>query len=405
MNSDKTAHVIQSIINLALSGKDEPTLLGDVCHLLRDAGLPLLRFNISQPILHPVIGGNLFVWDRYSGQAKKESWDRNVNAANTSYTKSPFALLLNSGDKSFKCSLGNALDCRDFPMLENFRSTGATDYIALRTELGDNFNYGTSRFILTSWLTNTPLGFSQSNLDMIHRILPTLALVMKGFSAYRIGTAIIETYLGEEATKRIMAGAIERGAGESIRAVLWSADLQGFTRLSDTISRDELLNLLDDYFEKMVGIIHQFGGQILKFTGDGLLAIFKHRSDAENTCAALHAAQHLRNEISNIIQMRKSEGKPHTNLYLGLHLGDVYYGNVGSKDRLDFTVTGPAVNEVSRMEGMCRTLGRDIVISEAFAKHSDQENAELVELGEHQLRGVKEPQELFTLKGLNTLKC
>ena len=221
--------------------------------------------------------------------------------------------------------------------------------------------------------------------------------MVKAASAQRIAGSVIETYLGQDAGGRVLGGTIERGAGETIRAALWSSDLQGFTKISDSIARDELLGLLHDYFDCIVGCVHDHGGQVLKFMGDGLLAIFNFEDDAASCCAALTAADQLRHRIDALSARRRDEALPVTRLYLGLHLGDVLYGNIGAPNRLDFTVIGPAVNEVSRIEAMCRALDQDLVISAAFAAALERDDQRIASLGRYVLRGVRRPQELFTL--------
>lgn len=184
-----------------------------------------------------------------------------------------------------------------------------------------------------------------------------------------------------------------------------ATDLQGFTRISDEIPRDQLLEMVNDYFGCVVESVHKYGGNVLKFLGDGVLAIFNHKTDSSSTCAAIHAAEHLRRQITELTLSRRSKGLPATGLYLGLHLGEVHYGNVGSEDRLDFTVTGPAVNEVFRIEGMCRSLERDVVISEEFAAAVGLESVKLSPLGKHSLKGVSAPQNLYSLDSFGNLLC
>jgi len=291
------------------------------------------------------------------------------------------------------------------PLLEELKNQGATDYFACRTELGTGLILGPSRFILTSWVTDQPGGFREDHIELIQSVVGVLALVLKTSSNQKIGQNVVETYLGRNASDAILSGMINRGAGHSIRSALWSSDLQGFTRISDEIPRDQLLEMVNDYFGCVVESVHKYGGNILKFLGDGVLAIFNHKTDSSSTCAAIHAAEHLRRQITELTLSRRSKDLPATGLYLGLHLGEVHYGNVGSEDRLDFTVTGPAVNEVFRIEGMCRSLERDVVISEEFAAAVGLESVKLSPLGKHSLKGVSAPQNLYSLDSFGNLLC
>jgi adenylate cyclase len=212
-----------------------------------------------------------------------------------------------------------------------------------------------------------------------------------------VAKSLIETYLGKDPGERILSGTIERGSGETIRAALWSCDLQGFTKLADTMPRDRLLALMHDYFECMVTTIDEHEGHVLKFIGDGILAIFNMGDDGKSCYAALEAADRVMGRVAEITARRHAHGLPVTRFYIGLHLGDVLYGNIGAPNRLDFTVVGPAVNEVSRMEAMCRALDQDLIVSSAFAEVAKGSCDRLVSLGRYALRGVRKPQELFTL--------
>jgi adenylate cyclase len=211
---------------------------------------------------------------------------------------------------------------------------------------------------------------------------------------------VLETYLGRDAGHRVLAGEIERGSAEAIRAVIWFSDLRGFTKLADSLPRDVLIAALDDYLEAMAAPVHANDGQILKFMGDGLLATFDltGRDDAAVCQDALAAAVQLRAAVPALNEARKAAGKPIMEFGLALHLGDVFYGNIGASDRLDFTVIGPAVNEASRIQALCRSLDRNILISSTFQETADSKRG-LESLGFHALRGVQEPRELFGLAG------
>ncbi len=397
MRVEETGPLIQWIVSKGLEGMPETRLLEGLCEHLTAAGLPLLRVNISQPTLHPVIGGHLFIWQRDTGAAVQEDWQRNVAEAGEDYSRTPFEYMMTSGIQRLRCHLVTGERCDEFPMLERFHGAGGTDYIALQTDFGDTHSLGPARHILTSWLTDAPEGFDEAHLEAIERLVPALALAVKGTSTYRIASSVIETYLGRDAGRRVLSGTIERGAGETIRAALWYSDLEGFTKLSDTMPRDRLLGLLNDYFECIVTTVHEHQGEVLKFIGDGLLAMFNLSNDDTSCRAALEAADHVSGKVAELSARRRADGLPVTRYSLALHLGDVLYGNIGARDRLDFTVVGPAVNEASRIEAMCRALDQELVISSAFAQAATGSSDRLVSLGRYMLRGVRKPQELFTL--------
>jgi adenylate cyclase len=193
----------------------------------------------------------------------------------------------------------------------------------------------------------------------------------------------------------VLSGRIVRGIAERIDAVVWFSDLRGFTRITDT-APEQVIPLLNDYSDAIVSAIHEHGGDVLKLIGDGTLAIFTADNRANACGAALSAAIAARTGIVELNRQRVADGKPITDMYLGLHVGEVFYGNVGSRERLDFTVVGPAVNEASRIAAMCRSVEQTVLMSSAFADVDDMRRR-LVSVGRYALRGVARPQELFTL--------
>ena len=245
--------------------------------------------------------------------------------------------------------------------------------------------------------TDGPDGFDETHITIMERSLPFLALAIRDVSVGRIAETLVETYLGRDAGRRVLGGYIERGVTERMSAVLWFSDLQGFTRITDTVPPEHVIPLLNDYADAIVSSIHDHGGQVLKFMGDGIMAIFSGAEDGELCNRSLDAAEEARRRVAALNKRRKAEGLPWTRFYLGLNVGEVFYGNVGSEDRLDFTVIGPAVNEVSRIAAMCRSLDQEILLSSAFATSAEACAARLVSVGRFALRGVGQPQHLFTL--------
>jgi adenylate cyclase len=225
--------------------------------------------------------------------------------------------------------------------------------------------------------------------------VPSLALAIKSVSLARMTRTLMETYLGRDAGQRVLSGRIVRGTAERIDAVVWFSDLRGFTSITDT-APEQVIPLLNDYSDVIVSAIHEHGGDVLKLIGDGTLAIFTAENRIHACNAALSAAIAARRGVSELKEKRMAEDRPVTDMYLGLHVGKVFYGNVGSRERLDFTVLGPAVNEASRIAAMCRSVDQPILMSAAFANVGDIKRR-LVSVGRYALRGVSHPQELFTL--------
>jgi adenylate cyclase len=252
--------------------------------------------------------------------------------------------------------------------------------------------------VYSSWSTSKPEGFSADHIALLKGLVPSLALALKTTSLAEIAHTLVATYLGHDAGQRVMEGSIARGVADRIEAALWFSDLRGYTRLAETISPDEVIPLLNDYAEAIISAIYAEGGDVLKLIGDGTLAIFAGK-DTEASCrSALAAAVRARQKIHELNASRTSEGLATTQMYLGLHRGEVFFGNIGSRERLDFTVVGPAVNETSRIAGMCRSVDQPMLVSSSFAEALGSNRRRLVSVGRYALRGVGRPQELFTLE-------
>jgi adenylate cyclase len=219
---------------------------------------------------------------------------------------------------------------------------------------------------------------------------PLAALASRGAMA-----ALLEAYLGKRSAARVQAGALRRGTGETILAALLFADLRGFTAMSETTEPAEMIAALDAWFDRLAGAVHAFGGEVLKFIGDGVLAIFPVTDTRREACeAALRAIAAARAGMAHLDKQREGQGLPLLPFGVALHLGEILWGNIGAADRLDFTAIGPAVNLVSRLEGLCRPLGHSVLISGAVAAEA---TTPLVSLGQHELRGIATPCEVFTL--------
>jgi adenylate cyclase len=251
--------------------------------------------------------------------------------------------------------------------------------------------------IFSSFTTDRPSGFEDAELEIIDRIVPCLASAILGISLGRIADTLVETYLGRDAGRRVLRGSIERGVAGRIQAVLWFSDLKGFTRLVDTVSPELVIPMLNDYADAIASSIHDHGGQVLKLVGDGVLATFALEESPQACGGTLDCVTQALRRIEAVNDARTAKGLPTTGCYIALHVGDVFYGNIGSTDRLDFTVIGPAVNEASRIETLCRKLGHNLLISDAFAAAASSCAHRLVPVGRHVLRGVRELQMLYTI--------
>ncbi len=405
MDLKSTLEIAEWIVAEGLSGASENNLVRGFCERLVAGGVPLKRGFVGQRTLHPIYSGNTFEWNRGESEVKQQGWDRTqveTSKASEAWEKSPFHHMATTKTQKLRQRLEATNVRSEFPVLDELREGGTTDYLALLTPFGhlDGLDPESTEpgAIVSSWTTDRPGGFSADDIVLVEQLLPVFALAFKGASTNRMAYDVVGTYLGRDAGQRVLSGEIQRGSAGTIRAVLWYCDLQGFTRIADRAPQDQLITMLNEYFECMVEPVQQRGGEVLKFLGDGLLAIFKLDDERADVCpSALDAAEEALARMASLNAERRAAGLPVADMYLALHLGNVMYGNIGARDRLDFTVIGPAVNEASRIEAMCASLDQDVVISSAFAAAAGQCRSRLVSLGRYALRGVRKTQELYTL--------
>ena len=387
------------VAEAGLAGASETELVDGFCRRLVEYGVPLTRVVALIDTLHPVLEARTFHWHRRKNETTASEYARSLARENEDkWLKSPFHYLMESGGKSLRCRFIDG-DCPSdrFPVMGELRDEGITDYLAVSTLFGKSMTIGMMDSLVSSWSTDGPDGFDETHITIMERSLPFLALAIRDVSVGRIAETLVETYLGRDAGRRVLGGYIERGVTERMSAVLWFSDLQGFTRITDTVDPEQVIPLLNDYADAIVSSIHDHQGQVMKFMGDGIMAIFSGAEDGVLCNRSLDAAEEARRRVAALNKRRKAEGLPWTRFYLGLNVGEVFYGNIGSEDRLDFTVIGPAVNEVARIAAMCRSLDQDVLLSSAFAGSAETCAARLVSVGRYALRGVGRPQELFTL--------
>lgn len=389
------------IIAQGLAGADFDSFLETVCLRLVDAGLPLLRFNVSMRMHHPSVGAFAHRWKRETGMIREE-YIRDPSVV-TGWDQSPLKALIESDQGEMRCRLRPSDRPFAFPMFEDLAAMGATDYFAQRLNFDDHVmtaqviaatvNMG----VLASWTSDAPEGFSDRDLEDLRALLPSLGLALKSGSNYRTAQDLLGVYLGSDAARRVMSGDILRGSLDKIRATMLYFDLRGFTRLSETLAAEALIEMLNDYFGGVVEIVHAHRGNVLKFMGDGLLAVFTERGQGQSRLDAIDAVADIREEFAAINARRTDAGLPVTDFSAALHGGEVLYGNIGGPERLDFTVIGPAVNAAARIQGMCSGLDQQILISSVVAEPALDMRPALVSVGVYRLRGVSDRIELFTL--------
>lgn len=383
------------ITEAGLSGLGESAILTGLCERLLALGVPLARANVVIDTLHPVYQGRAFTWKREKMETMLSEFGRS-DEGEERWERSPFYRLELSGEQLFRRRL-TAATISEFPIFADLKTEAISDYIAMANRFAAEGVVGEMDCVYSSWATDLPQGFDETMVGDLERLMPSVALAMKSASLARIAGTLVETYLGRDAGRKVLAGSIRRGVADRIEAVLWFSDLRNYTRISDSAEPEQIIPLLNDYADAILSAIHDCGGDVLKLMGDGTLAIFT-ADDRANAChAALAAAETARAAVALVNQRRSAENLPTTDMYLGLHIGEVFYGNIGSRERLDFTVVGPAVNEVSRIAGLCRSVDQSLLVSSAFASAIGEPKKLLVSVGRYALRGVGKPQDLYTL--------
>jgi adenylate cyclase len=396
------------LTQVGLAGTPEQEIVFGFCERCVAAGMPLARGLVAIDTLDPVHEGRVFRWGYNPGLAPMVDYGRtsqeglaasgfdpqDVEAARR-WRNSAFYHMLQTGASLLRRRLSAATK-DDFAWLSDLYAEGMTDYIAIINRFAPAGVIGEMDGMYSSWATATPDGFSDDHIAALERLLPYLALAIKSVSLVRMTGTLMQTYLGRDAGERVLSGRILRGVTDTIEAVIWFSDLPGVTRITDT-APDEVIPLLNAYSDVIVSAIHQHNGDVLKLIGDATLAIFTAEDRTLAVNAALAAAIVAHEGIVTLNKRRELDGKPVTAICLGLHVGEVFYGNIGSRERLDFTVIGPAVNEVVRIAAMCRSVDQPVLMSSAFA-NVDAIKPRLVSVGRYALRGISQPQELFTLE-------
>ena len=365
-------------------------IFADMCIRLQQAGIPLKRSTLHVLIHHPQWLGARFMWSDGMREAEIARVDYDVRER-SEFIGSP-ANEMQDGASEVRENLERDPSLgRKHALYDEMREKGLTDYVAwpLYHTLG-------KRHLIT-FATDRPGGFEDSHIAALKKLLPVLALVSEIRIKNRLARTLLETYVGSHAGQLILAGATRRGSGTTVRAAIMICDLRDFTKISDNWPRDDVIDLLNDYFDAMSEPIARHGGEILKFIGDGLLAIFPLQEP--DACAnLLHAVTEARQAMTALNERNNATSRAPLNYGIGVHVGDVMYGNIGSTSRLDFTVIGPAVNMASRLEALTKQLGRTVLLSRDFAELVEGK-FELEHVGKHAVRGFSDPIELFAYHG------
>ena len=361
-------------------------LAGRLARQLRSVGIPVARLNLLVRTLHPQVLGSEHLWRASDDIVRSVDLPHRLREEEQFLT-SPFIPIFERGG-GVRRRLEAADAVLDFPILRDLRAQGMTDYAAMPMPFSDGQVHA------LSVATDAPGGFATEHLGHLHEVLPLLGRLVEVHALRQTARTLLDTYLGMRTGGRVLGGSIRRGDRETISAVIWWADLRGSTGYQDRLDRAHYLELLNDFFESTAGAVIAEGGEVLKFIGDAVMAIFPLQDDPQAPLAATRAA---RSAIASLAARNASGKEPALAAAIAVHLGEVSYGNIGVEGRLDFTVTGPAVNEVARLEGLSKQLDAAVVTSRPIAALLPDE---FVSLGTHALRGVAEPMEVFTLREL-----
>ncbi|WP_409363883.1 adenylate/guanylate cyclase domain-containing protein [Bradyrhizobium sp. BR 10261] len=364
-------------------------IFAEMCIRVQQAGIPLKRSTLHVLIQHPQWLGARFMWADGMREAEIARVDFDVRER-SEYIGSPANEMQNGATEVRENLERDPTLGRKHALYDEMRSKGLTDYVAwpLYHTLGKRH--------LVTFATDRRGGFEDAHIAALKKLLPVLALVSEIRIKNRLARTLLETYVGSHAGELILAGATRRGTGTTVRAAIMICDLRDFTKISDNWPRDDVIDLLNDYFDAMSDPIAKHGGEILKFIGDGLLAIFP--LSQPNACAnLLRAVTEARQAMAALNARNNGTGRAPLNYGIGVHVGDVMYGNIGSKSRLDFTVIGPAVNMASRLEALTKQIGKKVLLSRDFAELVDRE-FELERVGKHVVRGFSDPIELFAFE-------
>jgi len=379
---DQTHPVIRWLMTDARKQTDPNEFLLAFADRLRALDVDVARITTGVPILHPQIFSFSGLWELGQGVSERlYRADPSVTASN-----SPIPIAYGGGGP-VRCDLTTPPQAGEFAILADLRRDGYTDYVVYALPFADG------SFKALSLATKRDGGFTGEEISLFEAMLSAVAFNLEVQALRRTARTLLDTYVGQQSGGRVLEGQITRGSGETIRAVIWLCDLRGFTNLSESLPRDALIDLLNAYFGPMCDAVASHGGEVLKFIGDAMLAIFPIEADAEATCAkALIATRHAETALSEENARRGTAGLPRIEYGLALHVGDVMYGNIGSDTRLDFTVIGPAVNLTARIESLCRQLGRQILLSSDFVALG---RVKANSLGAFSLKGVAADQEIF----------
>src|SRR5882672_12750350 len=324
------------LVNNELTGLPENALLRGFCERCRSGGLDVSRGLVFIYTLHPIFEGRGFRWnDAETNESDSFEYGSTAegDAAQT-WRRSTFYHMLEHGHDELRIDLA---DCAklDFSMIDELAAKGHKHFVAFVHRFGETGTLGQMDCVYSYWVTRRGDGFGEHDMAALRDLVPVLGLAIKSAAQVDIARTLGRVYLGRDASEQVLRGRMSRGVTERIKAVLWFSDLRGSTAISESIEPDEIIPFLNDYAQASIDAIHDAGGEVLKLIGDGVLAMFTHANMAVAKHAALRAEHRFRHNVNSLNARRSADGRPTTSAYVGLHIGEVFYGNIGSEDRLD----------------------------------------------------------------------
>lgn len=384
------------LVDQALSEPDIITMFEGLCNRIHAIGIPLARARLTWPTLHPLFQAETILWAR--GRETEFEQFLHQESKSDAWLLSPMRYMFENDVLVLRRNLDGPSKLMDFPVLEEVAAQGMTDYFVIRTALSVKNETGIKEQmgIITTWSADREGGFSNDELEALQKIQRRFAVACKTVIQSRIARNISETYLGKEAGGRVLAGSIRRGDGRETKAVVWYNDMRDSTALADTMPGADYIQLLNTYFDCTATPVIDAGGEVLDFIGDAVLAIFPYQDASGQKAAVKAATTALRNVIKardTLNSQRTAQGLFPIRFGIGLNTGTVMFGNIGVSQRLTFSVIGPTVNEVSRIEAMTKATGIDALVTRDIVA---LDPGNWVSIGNQRLPGVSEEIELFT---------
>ncbi|MCK7612160.1 adenylate/guanylate cyclase domain-containing protein [Roseibium sediminicola] len=382
------ADVVQWLYSEAPQLKGTLEIVSELGERLRAGGVPVDRVTTGIWVVHPNVRAEGSIWT--SSEEPKLILYKADSKTSEDYMKSPIRRV-HETEKPVRVAI--ELDpeaANEFPIAEDLRAEGYSDYIALPMPFSD----GTVK--VASFATKAPGGFSKSHISVFDSLIRPLALVCELKTLRRTAETVLDTYVGPRAGLKVLDGSTRRGDGEWIKAVVSFADIRGFTRLSNTLPADKIVVFLNKYFGAMTAAVEAHGGEVLKFIGDEVMAIFPYESEEDARDAAQRALLAARDTLTRIAEINSGNmcvETPDMSVGIALHAGEVFYGNVGSETRLDFTVVGPVVNLAARIAELAKDLKRQLLVSDAIA---DLMGCRSGLFGRYQVKGFDEPVSVYS---------